>query len=300
VEQSNSERPGLPSTIPSPLQSVGLVAGAVLLLVSAQILFQGLGAKLFFTAEQQAQITDPDTSLFLHHPLWIVMGTAIPELVLGSALVTLALRRHMPLEVVFPLRVPGVVTLIGALLVVLGLTPLADAVYTVAARLFGSDVGVEAPAMLKRSLAGAGLAQLVGVLFGFAIVPALVEESLFRGLVTAAHRRSFWAALFAPAVLFGLMHLEPAQAAGTMILGVAFGLARLFSGSLATAIFAHAAYNGVVIVATYLDPASADSTPTTATVVGGVLVAVVGVLLLPMGRVAEPRPPAPAERSSDE
>jgi membrane protease YdiL (CAAX protease family) len=195
----------------------------------------------------------------------------------------------MPFSTVFPLRVPGIASLLGALLVVLGLTPVADLVHALASRLIESEIGVQAPVMLERALAGAGPVHLVTVVLGFALVPALVEESLFRGLVTAAHRHSFWGALFAPAVLFGLIHLEPAQAAGTMVLGLAFGLARLFSGSLLTAIFAHAAYNTVVIVTTHMSHDSLTQAPSTVSVVVGLLVAIVGVVLLPMGRVTEPR-----------
>jgi hypothetical protein len=296
VESSESHPPSA-STIPTPLQSVGLVAAAILVLILAHALFQVSVATLFFDGDQRAQMGDMELSLFLNDPAWIVLGTAVPHLILGAALVALVIRRRMPLDEVLPLRVPGPLSLIGALVVVVGMTPLADAVYGAVSRLVNTEGVIEASVILERALAGAGPVQLVGVIIGFAVVPALVEESLFRGVVTAAHRRSFWGALLAPAVLFGLTHMEPAQVAGTMVLGIAFGLARLFSGSLFTAIFAHAVYNTIVIVTAHMNHEGLDALPSTATVVGGILLALVGVFLLPMGRT---RPPSPAPQAFDD
>jgi membrane protease YdiL (CAAX protease family) len=300
VESFDSRGSAPESTIPSSLQSVGIVFAALLVVFVGQVLFQLVTATLFFTGEQQAQMGNPDTTPFLHHPVLIVMGQVIPELLLGVALLAVVTRRRMPIEEVLPLRVPGIVSLVGALLLVFGLTPLVEVVYGFANRLLDGGVPPAASVALEQSLAGAGPLYVASFALGFAVVPALVEESLFRGLVTAAHRRSFWAALFAPSILFGLFHVDPAVGVAMALLGVGFGLARLFSGSLFTSIFAHASYNTVVIVSAHLNPGGTNEPSSASAVVVGLLVAVAGLLLLPMGRVVEIRPGAHSGRAVDD
>ncbi len=295
METSDPQPPSGASTIPSPLQSVGLVAAALLVLVLGHALLQTLGAAFFFAPEQHAELTDPELSPFLHEPAWIVAEVVVPQLVLGAALLALMVRRRMPFDRILPLQPPGLISLVGALLLVFGLVPLADVVYWAASSAIDSDPVVQGPVLLERSLAGGGPLRLITVVVGFAVIPALVEESLFRGLVTAAHQHSFWAALLAPSALFGLFHIEPALAIAMAVLGLAFGLARLFSGSLFTAMFAHAAHNAVVIVTVHLNRQSSSEVPSATAVIAGLLIAAVGIVLLPMARVSPP--PRPSTRT---
>lgn len=88
--------------------------------------------------------------------------------------------------------------------------------------------------------------------FTVGVVP-LVEELLFRGVLIAAvlergppdraarERR----AVVISAVLFGLIHIEPAVIVPTMLLGGAAAALRLRSGSLWPAVTLHAANNAV-------------------------------------------------------
>ena len=87
------------------------------------------------------------------------------------------------------------------------------------------------------------------ILVCLALLPAIAEEILFRGFLTSAFEKRFWVAVLVPSVLFGIFHLEPTQAAGTVLLGVGFALARLCTGSLITSMLAHGIYNGAVLVA---------------------------------------------------
>jgi membrane protease YdiL (CAAX protease family) len=82
------------------------------------------------------------------------------------------------------------------------------------------------------------------------LVVPLVEEILFRGLVTYEFRKIMpvRAAIVAQGVLFGLYHLEPVQIGYTIPLGIFFGYCAYKSGSVWTAVAAHAAMNSVTLL----------------------------------------------------
>lgn len=79
----------------------------------------------------------------------------------------------------------------------------------------------------------------------------IVEELFFRGLLMRAIARRFgdgWA-LAGSSVGFGLAHLEGLQFPALVAVGVVFGVLAQRSGRLGPPIWAHAAFNGVVVVA---------------------------------------------------
>ena len=276
-----------PVSIPSPLQSVGLVLAALAVLLVGYQVFSGVVGGFLLSPEDQATLADHEHSVLLHRPLWIVLGSVVPELGLGAAIWWFVARRGLPRDVVFPLVVPKPVVWAGALALALGFAPLADLAYLGVQKIDAlNHAWVGSDELLARTLEDAGPLRLLGTIVGLAIVPAVVEEALFRGVITAAHAQSFVAALLAPTILFGLFHLEPAQAAGTMVLGLAFALARLFSGSLLTAIFAHAAYNSYAILWARFAPEAQTQAPSLATTTLGLAAAGCGLLLLAMGRRA--------------
>ncbi|HEY8946349.1 MAG TPA: CPBP family intramembrane glutamic endopeptidase, partial [Polyangiaceae bacterium] len=90
-----------------------------------------------------------------------------------------------------------------------------------------------------------------------AVLPAFAEEAMFRGFITTALLRySPIVAISVSSLMFGLFHLEPTQAAGTVLLGVAFGLIRLYTGSIWPCVLSHGAYNAAVILeARWFEPA---------------------------------------------
>jgi membrane protease YdiL (CAAX protease family) len=133
---------------------------------------------------------------------------------------------------------------------------------------------------------GASGLGLVGLILALALVPAVVEETLFRGAITACFARSRLEAILVPSLLFGAFHLEPQQAAATAVLGVAFGLGRLYTGSLLPPMFAHAFYNMAVILLMRYVGASAEPHVAWQLVVGGAVVFTIGLWLL---RGGEPR-----------
>lgn len=92
-------------------------------------------------------------------------------------------------------------------------------------------------------------AELLMVGVTLTLLPACVEELLFRGLLLGA--LSFaprFVAIALQAAAFGLFHMDWAQGAATFVLGLGFGYLRVASGSLVPSMLAHALYNLVVLL----------------------------------------------------
>ncbi len=287
--------------LPTPGQAFALFGAAFFTLAVAAQAVEWLALRLTVPRDEWAAIAaDPANSPLLTNGFWIVALTAIPELALG-ALVLLAVRsRRLSSRLVLPMTLPVPGALLGALLVVFGIAPLADAVHSWVLHcpwvpsIFAE--GVSASSLVERAVGGRGALGLAVALLGLAVVPALVEEALFRGFVTAAFRGSDVAALLAPSVLFALFHLDPAQVAATLWLGLAFGLARLCTGSLVASMTAHAAYNGVVLTLTYAANGETGEAASLPGVVIGLAAAVGGILLMIRCPTrADPRAGAPGE-----
>ena len=88
----------------------------------------------------------------------------------------------------------------------------------------------------------------VGILLFFvrtAILPAIIEELCFRGVVLQSLRRfGDWFAIAVSAILFGLTHGNMIQAPFAIVAGFAMGYAAVVTGSLRTSIAIHLLNNG--------------------------------------------------------
>jgi len=83
-----------------------------------------------------------------------------------------------------------------------------------------------------------------------AILPAICEELVFRGLGARALARRLHPALavLASAAVFALYHLQPAQMVSTFVLGLALGFIAVRADSALPTMCAHAANNAIAIV----------------------------------------------------
>jgi membrane protease YdiL (CAAX protease family) len=78
----------------------------------------------------------------------------------------------------------------------------------------------------------------------------IIEELFFRGLVLRSLTRRmgrYWA-LGGSAIVFGLSHFQALQLPALIVVGVVFGLLALRSGRLGPSIWAHGAFNVVLVV----------------------------------------------------
>ena len=94
---------------------------------------------------------------------------------------------------------------------------------------------------------------LILMFISTAIVPAFVEELLFRGVVLSSIRPySESGAILISALLFGLMHQTPFQLLYATAIGVILGIIRVKTGSIWTGVLVHFCNNFLSVVQTYL------------------------------------------------
>jgi len=91
---------------------------------------------------------------------------------------------------------------------------------------------------------------LVPTLLGLALMPAVTEEIVFRGIFTRALATRFAAvhAIGFSAAVFALYHLLPAQMISTFGLGLVLGFVTLRSDSAIPAMIAHALNNTIAVI----------------------------------------------------
>lgn len=95
--------------------------------------------------------------------------------------------------------------------------------------------------------------KLILAVISTALVPALCEEYLFRGVVlTNLLPYGRTVAIVCSAVLFGLMHQNPGQLVYTTVAGVLIGLIYVRTGSLWSGVIFHFLYNLVAVVEQFI------------------------------------------------
>jgi membrane protease YdiL (CAAX protease family) len=273
---SDSQKP----RIPSPLQALLVWLTAALTMVGASVVVAAAAAAMVFAQGQNAAQTfmDPAKSPLTTSSTWIAVGTLANELAVVATLAVWWLILKPEAKSVFPLGRPAVLGVMGALFVVFGLAPLAEAAGELTHHLIGNEV--TASLIVVNAARNATPWGMVLLLFALAVMPALAEEALFRGLLTAPFEHRFVLGVIVPSVLFGIFHLEPTQIAGTVILGVGFALARLCTGTLLTSAITHAVYNASVVVTVRYSDAVAEHQLDWRAVGAGAALAALGGLLL--------------------
>ena len=95
----------------------------------------------------------------------------------------------------------------------------------------------------------------VGILI-MAVLPAITEELLFRGIILKGLLNKFkpWVAILISAFLFMLMHGSLQQTVYQFILGLIFGAIAYYSGSIIYAIITHFLNNALVLIVSYFAP----------------------------------------------
>ena len=101
-----------------------------------------------------------------------------------------------------------------------------------------------------------------GVFVIMAILPAVGEEFLFRGVVQPLMKRSFrntHVAVFVTAFLFALLHQQVYAFLSIMALGVVLGYLKEWSGSIWVPVIMHLVNNGAIIIGVYFLGMSYDN-----------------------------------------
>ncbi|HYP89423.1 MAG TPA: type II CAAX endopeptidase family protein [Polyangiaceae bacterium] len=232
------------------LLAVVLVVGAGLLVGGVAALV-AIGTGLPVERAVDLLFLDSKSSPLVTSATWISISFLASEAMLALLIWRFIRRHRVFLHEMCPLGVPSLRDAIGALLCVFGLAPLSELLAELTARHLPRDVN-NAETMIVALTKGVTPPELVGVVVATALVPAIVEELFFRGLLTRGFLgRGNLLALTVPSVMFALFHLEPTQAAGAFVLGFGFGIARLYTDSVLTSILCHLVYNGYVLIDVY-------------------------------------------------
>ncbi|MBE5929939.1 MAG: CPBP family intramembrane metalloprotease [Lachnospiraceae bacterium] len=89
--------------------------------------------------------------------------------------------------------------------------------------------------------------------FTIAVVPAVCEEVLCRGVLFFGYRKSGrWVAIVMTAFLFGILHMNPNQFFYAFVLGIIFALVNEIAGSILPSVFLHMYINGRSVAVLFL------------------------------------------------
>lgn len=97
---------------------------------------------------------------------------------------------------------------------------------------------------------------LIAALFIMAVLPAIAEEYVFRGVVQREFFKGFnniHVAIWLSAILFSAIHLQFFGFIPRLLLGALFGYLYFWSGNLLVPIFAHFVNNGFTLIMIYLN-----------------------------------------------
>ena len=112
--------------------------------------------------------------------------------------------------------------------------------------LIGYDISGELPMPLD------SVGMLILAIFAVALIPAICEEFLYRGLVLNGLRKyGVWVSVLTSALLFSLMHMNLQQLPYTFILGVIFGLIVYYTRNIWLSIIMHFLNNATAILIIY-------------------------------------------------
>lgn len=178
--------------------------------------------------------------------LWLGDGrvTEVAAQVVALAGVpVLLLRLHGGGRADLGLVAPPLLTVIGAALA--GTGTWLVALHLARPVVEATDAGRSMHALSRQLLAG----DVAYVLVARALVPAVCEELLHRGLVLGAlaPRLGRVSALVVVTALFAALHLEPARMVSAAAVGLVAGALALWSRSVVPAITVHAVNNGVAL-----------------------------------------------------
>lgn len=130
-----------------------------------------------------------------------------------------------------------------------------------AANLFGGLLGHLLGTEGSATPLPAGGSALAVNFIGLCVVPAVLEELFFRGALQGLMRPcGSAAAIFAPALLFALLHMDLAQGITAFVCGVFLGWLTERTGSILPGMLLHFVNNTIAFIVAYLQLYAADST----------------------------------------
>lgn len=156
------------------------------------------------------------------------------------------------------LRAVGVKVMAGAVLAGIGLVVVAPQLEAWQSRLIAPPEGYMEG--LTEFLSADSGGSLIGAMLALALVPALLEEALFRGVLlrSVLSRCGRWPSILAVGVMFGLFHLDFYRWPILAVIGVLLTWIAVRTGSLWPSVAAHLANNALAVCLINLPSVSAE------------------------------------------
>ncbi len=222
-------------------------------LVGVFVLYQAGGGALTYLALGELNVTPENVGMFrtvtmVSQLLFILAPTLIVARFSGIAWGT-----------VFPMRLPSMMEVALSLLGLLSLQRVLETVIYLQSLIPLPEIVDSLLAPIKELVKTMMLTLVTSdtplefavVLLVVAIVPSVVEEVFFRGLVQSLIEhisKPLWGVL-GSGVIFGMFHLNPFDAVGLIGLGVFLAYTRYRSASILIPVFLHFVNNGLAVVA---------------------------------------------------
>jgi membrane protease YdiL (CAAX protease family) len=105
--------------------------------------------------------------------------------------------------------------------------------------------------VVGRLIAGAGPLGSLALVVPLAVVPAMVEEALCRGVVLRGLQRWFrtdWVPVLASALFFGALHFDPLHVLGAVLMGLLLGWIAVRTGSIWPPVLCHLVNNAISLL----------------------------------------------------
>ena len=133
-----------------------------------------------------------------------------------------------------------------ALLTIAAFSPMATFV-----KLFFDSTGYDSSSLSSLVVKNPG--DLVGGIILLALMPAVLEEILYRGMIARAFsRKSFVFAIFMGGFMFAIMHGNPIQLVHQFFLGVVCCIVYFSTGSIYASMIVHFTNNAVAVIGSYI------------------------------------------------
>lgn len=181
------------------------------------------------------------------------LGIALTQVIIFTAPVVLSLYIKTDFKKVYSLRRPKLIGLIGAILLGAGVWLINVPLLSFLVQVFNYNIEQYSELQNEMLFTGSLFINLVVV----AVLPAICEETLFRGFIFTALDRDKkpMRAIILSGVLFGLMHMDMVKILPISLLGIAMAYAVYKTGSIAASMLIHFINNGISVLAS--EPTSA-------------------------------------------
>ncbi len=254
----------------------------------------GVSSRLRLAPEQRQMALVLGLAFFLYYTLGTVLqlqsfrlGLIISQLLFIAGPVAIAMRWfYLDRRTVLPLTRPPLVALTATTLGIVGLNYLLGLASILQERVFPTPEGIRR--FFERELVYRGPGDFAFVLVAFAVVPAVCEETLFRGFLQSGLVRAFEsgpAGVVATALVFAVFHLDPWRFTGVLVLGLFLGWLARRTGNLTLPILAHALNNALSVADTAFARSSPETTGSLWMALGACAIVAISIALLARGGV---------------